>query len=570
MRLPLLGGAYTTRSLIASAQEAINLYPEVNPPDGQPTVPATAYPTPGLELLSAPPYVEAMRQAYRASNGAAYVVIGPRVYLVSNTFSFTLLGSLPNNTTPVWFADNGQVIVIVDGSAVGYAIDMTTNAYGAVTDPAFYGGTSAAYQDTFFIFNRPGTAQFYISLSNVTYDMLTGTVGAVYEGSIISGGTLYGDGTYTAVPLTGGSGSGAQATVTVAGGIVTIVAITAQGQNYVVGDVLSASSANLGGSGSGFTYSVDNVHGAAFDPLDIAAKTGSADNIVAAPTVHGELWLIGELATEVWYNAGAADFAFQRIQGAAVDHGCAAPYSIAAVDISLLWLSQDRQGACIVVMTEGYSVRRVSVHALEQEWQQYTDISDAIGYVHQIEGHAFYVLTFPTADRTYSYDLSTGQWHRRASIDGNGVLHRHRSNCFAFAYGYNLVGDYQNGNLYSMTNTVFTDNGVAIPRIRTFPHIVEDGKRVIYDGFQADMATGQIVGTDSANPPKVSLRWSDDRGFSFGNRVMQSMGATGQYLTSPQWQRLGMARDRVFEISWSANTDTALQGCWLRVRPCLT
>jgi len=570
MRIPLLGGAYTTRSLVASAQEAINLYSENNPPDGQPSVPATSYPTPGLALLAEPPYIEAMRQAYRASNGILYVVIGPNVYLVSNTFAFTLLGTIPDNTTPVWFSDNGQVIVLVDGSAVGYAIDMTSNAFGVITDPAFYGGTSASYQDTFFIFNRIDTAQFYISLSNVTYDMLTGTVGAVYEGSIISGGTLYGSGSYTNVPLTGGAGTGAQASITVTGGIVTSVTITAQGQNYLVGDVLSASNANLGGTGSGFSYSVDNVHGAAFDPLDIAAKTGSADNIVAAPTVHGELWLIGELTTEVWYDAGAADFAYQRIQGAFVDHGCAAPYSIASVDISLLWLSQDRQGNCIVVMTEGYQVRRVSVHALEQEWQQYSDISDAIGYVHQIEGHAFYVLTFPTADKTYCFDLSSGQWHRRASIDGNGVLHRHRSNCFAFAYGYNLVGDYQNGNLYNLTNSVFTDNGVDIPRIRTFPHLIEDGKRVIYDGFQADLATGQIVGGTTANPPQISLRWSDDKGFSYGNRVMQSMGATGQYLTSPQWNRLGMGRDRVFELSWSVNADTALSGCFVRFRPCMT
>lgn len=570
MRVPLVGGAYTTRSLIASAQEAINLYSEANPADGQPTVPATAYPTPGLNLITAPPYVSNMRQLYRASNGALYAVIGPNVYAVSSSYAYTLLGVIPNNTTPTWFADNGLAIVLVDGSAVGYAIDMATNAFAAITDPAFFGGTSAAYQDTFFIFNRIGTAQFYISLSNVTYAMLTGTVGGIYGGSIISGGTLYGTGSYTNVPLTGGTGSGAQASVTVTGGVVTTVTITAEGSGYLIGDVLSASNANLGGTGSGFSWSVENIHGEAFDPLDVAAKTGSADAIVAAPTVHGELWLIGELTAEVWYDAGAADFAYQRIQGAFVDHGCAAPYSIASVDISLLWLSQDRQGNCIVVMTEGYSVRRVSVHALEQEWQQYTTISDAIGYVHQIEGHAFYVLTFPTADKTYCLDISTGQWHRRASIDGNGVLHRHRSNCFAFAYGLNLVGDYQNGNLYDLTNAAFTDNGTDIPRIRTFPHLVEDGKRVVYDGFQADMATGQIAGGDSANPPMVGLRWSDDKGFSYGNRVLQSMGATGQYITSPQWNRLGLARDRVFEISWSAATDTALQGCWLRVTPCLT
>lgn len=483
-RIPLLGGAYTSRSVIASAQEAINLYSEGNPPDGSPPVPATSYPTPGLRLASAPPFIEGMRTLYRASTGALYSVIGPHVYAVSSTLLWTFLGTIPDKSTPVSFSDNGAVIVLVDGSATGYAIDMTNNDFAAISSTNFYGGTSATYQDTYFIFNRPGTDQFYISLSNVTYAMLIG--------------------------------------------------------------------------------------GTAFDPLDIAAKSGVADNIVAAPTVHGELWLIGELTCEVWYNAGAADFPYQRIQGAFIDHGCAAPYSIAQVDISLLWLSQDRQGNCIVVQTEGYSVRRVSVHALEQEWQLYGTISDAIAYVHQIEGHAFYVLTFPSADYTYCYDLGSGQWHRRASIDGNGMLHRHRSNCFAFAYGLNLVGDYQNGNLYEMTNEVFTDNGVPIPRIRRFPHLVQDGNRVIYTSFQADIAAGQIVGGNSADPPPLALRWSDDKGFTYGNALTQTLGATGNYLASPQWSRLGMARDRVFELSWSADTDTALNGCWVETIPCAT
>lgn len=483
-RVPLLGGAYESRSVIASLQEAINLYSEVNPPDGSPPVPATAYPTPGLLLVSSPPAIQTMRSLYRATNGALYAVVGPYVYAISNVFAWTLLGEISDGASPVWFADNGQAVVIVDGSPIGYAINMETNAFTSISDINFYGATSVTYQDTYFIFDRPGTDQFYISLSNVSYAMLIG--------------------------------------------------------------------------------------GTAFDPLDIAAKSGSADDIQVVASVHGELWLIGSLTTEVWYNSGAADFAYQRIQGAFVDHGIAAPYSLSQIDISLLWLSQDRQGKCIVVQTEGYGVKRVSPHALEEEFQTFSTISDAIGYCHQIEGHAFYVLTFPAADRTYCLDISTGQWHRRASIDINGTLHRHRSNCFAFGNGMNLVGDYQNGNLYAYSNQVFTDNGTPIPRIRTFPHLVGDGKRVIYEVFEADMAAGQQTGGQSSEPPQIALRWSDDKGFSYGDRVSQSMGATGQYITVPKWSRLGQARDRVFELSWSVDANTGLNGAWVTFKECLT
>ncbi len=68
-------------------------------------------------------------------------------------------------------------------------------------------------------------------------------------------------------------------------------------------------------------------------------------------------------------------------------------------------------------------------------------------------------------------------------------------------------------------------------------------------------------------PPIVSLDWSDDRGHSFSNPVSQSMGRTGEYLVSLQWQRLGLARDRVFRISWSSPTRTVLQGAWVDAHP---
>jgi hypothetical protein len=88
--------------------------------------------------------------------------------------------------------------------------------------------------------------------------------GGVVATSITNGGSLYTVGTYTGVPLTGGSGAGALATVVVStvtiNGVptnqVTSVVITTAGSAYVVGDVLSASAASIGGTGSGFTLSV--------------------------------------------------------------------------------------------------------------------------------------------------------------------------------------------------------------------------------------------------------------------------------------------------------------------------
>lgn len=568
--IPLLGGNYQGRSTQASAKNlCINLYPETNPPDGQPLTPVTYYQTPGLQRTGMPAAVEVARQLYRATNGALYAVVGASVFAISDAFVWTFLGTIADAASPVVFADNGLTAVIVDGTTIGYAIDMTTNDFGQITDPAFLGALWVSQQDTFFIFNRPGTNQFYLSLSNVTFAMLTGVTGRILSGSIASGGTGYVSGTYSGVPLTGGTGSGATADIVVSGGVVTTVTLDDAGGGYSLNDTLSASASNLGGSGSGFAYAVDAV-ATAFDPLDIATKSSAADPITNVPAIHGVLWLIGALTSEVWAPSGAADFYYQRIPGAVVNHGCAAPYSLAQMDVSLFWVSQDAQGHGLVVRAQDTTILRISTNEIEAELQSYSTIADAIGFCHQIDGHSFYVVSFPTADRTWAYDLSAGQWHRRSSIDGNGVLHRWRANCFAFAYGQNLVGDYQNGTVYSLGSAFFTDDGTPIPRILTLPHITQGGRRVIYTQLQAKMQVGSIIGTPVSDAPQVWLRWSDDAGVTFGNALQQSMGASGEYIVSPQWQRLGMARDRVFEMSWSANADVAIAGAWVNFKVAAT
>ena len=81
---------------------------------------------------------------------------------------------------------------------------------------------------------------------------MVGTLGAITGGS---GGTA---GTYSNVALTGGSGTGATANITVSGGAVSSVVILNPGINYAVADSLSAASANIGGV-SGFSVPVASI-----------------------------------------------------------------------------------------------------------------------------------------------------------------------------------------------------------------------------------------------------------------------------------------------------------------------
>ncbi len=91
-RLNLLGGTYLSRSIIASAQSCVNLYPEKNPQDA--AAPFTHYVTPGLTLKKAPLAPGPARGLYTATNGSLYYVSGPALYFVDQNFNVTALGNL--------------------------------------------------------------------------------------------------------------------------------------------------------------------------------------------------------------------------------------------------------------------------------------------------------------------------------------------------------------------------------------------------------------------------------------------------------------------------------------------
>ncbi len=147
MDLQLIGAAYEARSVLASAQRCINLYPEENPKSSQSPAPYTHYTTPGLDLLIDIPGAGGNRCTYTASNGDLYRVIGSGVYYVNSEFGETLLGTIGNASTPVSMQDNGFVILVVDGSAHGYAIDLETRVFGTVSSTNFYGAKGKAAAD---------------------------------------------------------------------------------------------------------------------------------------------------------------------------------------------------------------------------------------------------------------------------------------------------------------------------------------------------------------------------------------------------------------------------------------
>lgn len=307
-----------------------------------------------------------------------------------------------------------------------------------------------------------------------------------------------------------------------------------------------------------------------FNSLFFSSADGAPDGVVAVAADHRQLWVYGTNSTEVWFNAGLANFPFSPIQGAFNEIGCVATYSIAKLDNSLFWLGTDARGQGIVYRINGYTGVRISTHAIEYAIAQYGNISDAVGYTYQQEGHAFYVLIFPSADATWVYDVSTQAWHERAGWS-NGSFTRHRSNCQCNFEGNIIVGDFANGNIYTLDLDVYADNGQVQKWLRSWralPTGQNNLKRISQHSLQIDMESGTGLDLGQGDDPQVMLRWSDDGGHTWSNEHWAAIGKIGEYYKRVFFRRLGMTlklRDRVYELSMTDPVKTALMGAELIV-----
>jgi hypothetical protein len=296
------------------------------------------------------------------------------------------------------------------------------------------------------------------------------------------------------------------------------------------------------------------LDGTSIDPLDFASAEGSPDGVVAVLTDHRELWVFGTDTAEVWYNTGGLDFPLTRIQGAFNEIGCAAPYSVAKMDNQIYWLGKDARGQGIVYRAAGYMGQRISTHAIEWQMQEYPDLSDAVGYTYQQDGHSFYVLNFPTANTTWVYDVATGAWHERAAFS-NGEFYRHRGNNMCNFNGNIIIGDYENGNIYTFDLNVYADNGQPQKWLRSWralPTGANNLTRTAQHAMQLDCETGVGINSGQGSNPQAMLRWSDDGGHTWSNEHWKSMGRIGRFGFRTIWRRLGMTlkiRDRVYEVS---------------------
>lgn len=319
---------------------------------------------------------------------------------------------------------------------------------------------------------------------------------------------------------------------------------------YFVFDRIGTNEFFLSGLYDGLSYSGTDFASAEAQP---GFLIGTAQNLQM-------LFLFCQNHIEMWYDAGAADFPFQRYAGGVIPHGTNSPLSVIAQDEQLLFLGAD----LVFYRLIGNNAVRVSNHAIEHAWAQYGNVDDAFCFTFTLEGHKIIYITFPSANATWGYDLSTQMWHERESWDENDVsLGRWRANCAIRIYDKNLIGDFLTGDIWVLDWSVFKEGTNTLPMKIISSTSQHDRRRLFCDLLEIDMQAGVGLNDGQGSNPQAMLRWSKDGGQKWSDlQPWRSIGKIGETTTRLRWNGLGVAYQWTFELTISDPVQRVLIGAY--------
>lgn len=387
-------------------------------------------------------------------NGTAYYVSGVELYSVSSAGVATLVGTGIGGSSRVSMSDNGTQLCIVNG--IGGWIYTIAGGLQQITSSAFYPANTVTFMDGYFIFDRAGTNEWFLS--------------ALFDGLTYNG-------------------------------------------------------------------------------LDFASAEGQPGFVIGTVQNLQLLFIFCTSHIEIWYDAGTNDFPFQRYSGGIINYGTDSPYTIIKQDGAVFFLGADH----VFYRLQANNAIRISTHPVEHLIEKSPTISDAFTTTWTWEGHKFVALTLPSLGKTLCYDISTGRWHERNSVDTSfNDLGPWRAATVLSAYDRTYIGDSLSGNVGLLDWSTYTEFGNPMFGLIQTMNQQKDRKRIFCSRFELEVQAGVGLATGQGSDPQIMLQRSIDGGMTWTQpQLWRSMGKIGEYLKRLRWMAQGTGRQIMWQITCS-------------------
>lgn len=283
--------------------------------------------------------------------------------------------------------------------------------------------------------------------------------------------------------------------------------------------------------------------GSTWNALSFAAASQYTDGIVACDQLGGMLIPFSSNHVEFWQDSGLTTEPFTYIQQTASEYGLAAPFSRVHVADSLAFLTNTREGGLQFARIAQYQVKPVSTPDVDTIIQSLPVTSDCVGLSYQVGDIKFAQWTFPTANRSFLYNVTNEQWSETQTGVTQAYRARHIGQYSAVFAGQLLVTDYNGPNLYAPNAANYTDNGNMIVR-EVVTRCALNNQNVFRSGaiyFDMEQGVGNGNPGSQGYNPRVSISVARDSR-DFGPEQLVALGKQGQNSTRVIRRRNGRAR----------------------------
>lgn len=314
---------------------------------------------------------------------------------------------------------------------------------------------------------------------------------------------------------------------------------------------------NIVGTGR-FGWSSYNPATSAWDPtyweaLSFASAMSRPDNLLALFVGWREILLVGSESIERWYNDGTTPFS--RYSDGSIEGGSSAVDTVRLVDNTWVYLDHSRR----LVRLEGNFPKVVST-PFDKMIQEFSRVDDARSDVIEVDGKTFYVMHFPTPDKTLVWNYALNDWSEWAyynTVSGDYERWVGNCHCYAKAWGFHLVGDRRTGKIYKMSSAYYDDAGEVIRTARRTGHVTQGTmKWKLSKAISVRMKRGQ--GNDTVTDPKLMVRWRNENSNNWSLERQMSLGKIGETEFIAYLNRLGRYRARQYEFSHTDQTELVL------------
>jgi len=272
---------------------------------------------------------------------------------------------------------------------------------------------------------------------------------------------------------------------------------------------------------------------------------------------HREIVIFGSRSTEGFVNTGnPTGSPFSAASDTFMTYGVhpQGAFSISLQDNSVMWVAND----LTVRRRNGQTPVRISTAGVEAVLSNanksgllagmYSLASPAGGPTWN--GHPFWILTIPLAERTLVYDCVTQQWFDLVSVL-NGQEVQYRGLCYFNAFGKQLIGDSESGTIGYLDDTVQTEfgnpNAPVVCAFTTQPLYNKNNRQ--------NVRRVECVCTAGAGPtpgvaPRISVLTSVNWGqtYDISGDDSQTLGVPGDTDNRAIWWNLGQYSSLVLQF----------------------